>query len=175
MSIEQSLDRIAGALETLVAYEAKRWTPAVVTGESLGAGSTVATDGSSPKTATELKSVLPELPGEPIPGVPQPKRGPGRPPKATAPVVVATQPAAAPVVVATPGEPDPFAEDNTGPAVEEKPLTEGDVRLELQALATRLGNTKKVFEIMRAVANAETLPKVKPEFYKRVIAAAKAS
>lgn len=159
MSIEQNLDRIAVALETLAAYTQRLSLPVVV--GPLGAGPTAAT----------TTIALPDLPGEPIPGVPQPKKGPGRPPKAAAPTPTAVAP-----VASTPVEADPFAEDGAAaPAVEEKLLTEGDVRLELQALATRLGSTKKVFEIMRAIANAETLPKVKPEFYKRIIAAAKAS
>lgn len=127
---------------------------------------TVAVKGATNSVVPAPNAALPELPGTPIEGVPQPKKGPGRPPKAAAPTPTAVAP-----VASTPVEADPFAEDGAA-AAEEKKLTEGDVRLVLQALRDRKGDSKVVFEIMKKVAGADTLPKVDPKFYKAIVAAA---
>lgn len=165
MSIEQSLDRIAGALESLAANAKRLATP----------------EADKPMTATEFlasKPSLSDLPGTPlnIPGATAP-RPRGRPPGSTkteTPVAVPTQAAAVPVVVATQepvGEADPFG----GEAATDKPaLTEGDVRVALQALKDRKGRTTEVFKLLKDIGSVDTLPKLEAKFYARVIAAAKA-
>lgn len=161
MSLEQTLERIATALEeivkTTIATQIRLTSPLFV----------AVPDGGRPAgeiipAAGVATAALPPLPGTPL-TLP---RGRGRPRNPEAP---AAPVAAAPVAQTAPAA-DPFAE---AAAAEAPKLTEGDVRLVLQALKDRIGSTAPVFKLLKEVGGVDTLPKLTADKYAAIIVAAK--
>lgn len=154
MTIEQTLERIATALESLAANDNRRAAPVIL----------------PPPAPVELPKA-PETAPMPVAATPRPR---GRPPGSTA---AAKEAAAAPrvstetsvsTVPAAVAEADPFADAAAAPVV-----TEGDVRLALQALKDRVGNVTPVFKLLRDIGGVDTLPKLPADKYAAIIAAAK--
>lgn len=159
MTIEQTLERIATALESVAAIATRSQTYVAVPDNSRPAGEVI-----PPAAVAPVASVASAAP-----------RGRGRPPGSTAAATAAKEAAAtaAPAPVAA-VEADPFADPAaSAPVAAASAVTEGDVRLALQALRDRVGNVTPVFKLLRDVGGVDTLPALKADKYAAIIAAAK--
>lgn len=160
MTIEQTLERIATALESVAAIATRSQTYVAVPDNSRPAGEVI-----PPAAVAPVASVASAAP-----------RGRGRPPGSTAAATAAKEAAAtaAPAPVAA-VEADPFADTAASAPVAAAPVvvTEGDVRLALQALKDRVGNVTPVFKLLRDIGGVDTLPALKADKYAAIIAAAK--
>lgn len=155
MTIEQTLERIATALESVAAIATRSQTYVAVPDNSRPAGEVI-----PPAAVAPVASVASAAP-----------RGRGRPPGSTAAATAAKEAAAAPVAAPV-AEADPFA-DTAATAPAAPVVTEGDVRLALQALKDRVGNVTPVFKLLRDIGGVDTLPALKADKYAAIIAAAK--
>lgn len=159
MTIEQTLERIATALESVAAIATRSQTYVAVPDNSRPAGEVI-----PPAAVAPVASVASAAP-----------RGRGRPLGSTAAATAAKEAAAnaAPAPVAA-VEADPFAYPAASAPVAAVPaVTEGDVRLALQALKDRVGNVTPVFKLLRDIGGVDTLPALKADKYAAIIAAAK--
>lgn len=149
MTIEQTLERIAAAVEALAEDSRKMIGCPAVAASPPAVGGT-----GTERTATDTAPAAPATP-----------RGRGRPPGSTAAATAAKEAAAAPAPV----EADPFA----APVAAVPAVTEGDVRLALQALKDRVGSVTPVFKLLRDIGGVDTLPALPADKYVAIIAAAK--
>lgn len=171
MSIEQTVERLTEAVNVLAS------AVAVLAMNVVGKQTFVAVpDGSRP--AGEIIPPAAVAPTAPLGVVAAatPPRPRGRPPGSTKEAAAAAQ-APTPVVtaaatpVAAPVEADPFGGEA---AIDEPALTEGNVRVALQALRDRKGRTTEVFKLLKDIGGVDTLPKLEQKFYARIIIAANA-